>query len=798
MAKRYADWMRRVGFHNATPYQLDEAKRLLGFVALRAESLGLHSLRLQRFLQDGSKIIASIIGGQPQIELQPVLIPQVEQLTEATRIWIPRGFVVYPSTASHLHGWGQPALVADGVDPWSRAARAPGTDPTKWTVGGPLGEVLITRDKNAGYPSETKPAGPLFFENTEVRSSLPAGRWIAPRTGDWAGYRSEYVDYTQAPAFGRELFTYTNSQRSEPLIPWIRGYFEEAVFLSNKVPATIYDGADPVLPLSVVVDGYSTAAKRLNKDGGVEEDSVDVITSNQTTVANVASAMDGFVNLFDNTFDSSTSFGIGVQGDVAVGELAHRKQWIRFGDATWVSSDQDLPVLSWDGGFDWKLPFYMITLPFAEDGFGHLQPYGGTTVGPYPDYEILEDLSGITASVRGRQKALFSKELFARGRVLGRFEGYVFGAAIQVVTEDPQNIHDRLLVLLWYAEDQDVYVPPGGGDILNPPEAHVLRQLRLYFVDVVPRNGLRVNPDHMLTQLDLKFAGYLPMTDFAEDRSYPTKFPRQMPRFSHDGKKLIQVIGEYSMESGLSEIFTHDLAEYRLTNIDEGVLTYTRDVIAHGFGGPDVLFPDESFEAADYNDNDVYTSLISYIAPWSFDDLFPGAGTGAFFDLRVLARPDHSGETPYATEMGEPIDPQCVPAYYGSLTILDVNHYAAISVYLTGTCVSLDAWSSRLIVIHESTRIYDQVSPQDSSNRIYGGAGGGHWYNGSYARIGDDVVFTAEVGAFKDETYIITDALTFVLAPADSRVTGYMSSTLPDILTLVGGNADCLFPAGVV
>ena len=795
---RYADWMRRIGFENATPYQLDEAKRLLGFVALRAESLGpLHSLRLRRVLSDGSAITASIMGGQRTIQLEPVTVPQVEELTETSRIWIPRGFVVYPSTTSHPHGWGQPALTLSGTDPWSRASLAPGTDPTKWTDGGPLGEVLITRDKNAGYPSLTKPVSPLFFEKTEVRTSLPAGHWIAPRTGEWTGYRSEYVDYTQAPAFGRELLTYTNTQRGEPLTPWFRGYFEEAVYLSEKVPATVFDGANPTLPPGVVLDGYSTAAKRLNKDGGIEVDSADAVTSNQTTVANVANVFDSSINLFSNTFNSSSSLGIGIQGNVVVGEVAHRKQWIRYGDATWVSGVQEHPILSWDGGGDFKLPFYMITLPFAADGFGHLQPYGGTTVGPYPDYAILDDLSTITASVRGRQKPLFSKEVFCRGRVLGRFEGYVFGAAIQVVTQDAQHVQDRLLVLTWHADDQDVYVPPGGGSVLDPPEAHILRKLRLYFVDIAPRNGLRVNPDHMLTQSDMKFAGYLPMTDFPEDRAYPTKFPRQMPRFSHDGKKLIQVIGEYLVSGGLSEIFTHDLAEYALTNIDDGVLGYTRTVIAHGMGGPDPFQPDESFEVADYDNNNQYTSLISYIAAWPYADLFPGGGAGTI-DLRVLSRPDHSGQMPYMTEMGEPVDPQCVPAYYGSLSVYDVNHYAAASVYLTGTCTTLDAWSSRLIVMHEGVRIYDAVSPQDSSNRIYGGAGSGHWYDGSYARIGDDIVFSVEVGAFANETYIITDALTFVLATEDSRVTGFISSTLPDIVTLVGGQADCLVPAGVV
>lgn len=796
---RYADWMRRIGAENATPMQIDEAKRLLGFVMLRARSLGLHQYRLHRFLEDGTRIIASYIGGQPQIEIQPVVLPVIEAVQEAVQLWTPRGFVVYPSTKANFGGWGQPAVYEDSVTPWSTAWLAPGLISTNWTPDGPLGEVLISKDLNAGYPSQTKPVGPLFFEKSEVRSVLSAGRWIAPRVGAWKGYRSEYVDYTQAPASGHEFFSYVNSQRDDPFTPWFRGYFEEAVYLSEKVPPLSYDGANPTIPSTVILAGYGTASKRLAKDGFLATGSADAITSDQTTVENIASAFDGSISLFGTDFDQSCQLGFGLQGNVSAVEAAKRNQWIAYGNMTWVGTDPGLPILSWDSNGEFQLPYYMITLPFFFDPIsGHMQPYGGTTVSPYPDYTILADLSDLKANIRGKDKPFFTKNLYARGRVIGRFSHYVFGASVQVITQPPQNAHDRLLVLMWDASDQDVYMPTGGGDEGNPPEAHIMRKLRLYFCDIPSRNGLRLDPDHALTDDDMTFAGYIPTTDYSEEHAYPTLFPRQMPRFSPDGTKLIHVVGEYVTEEGVfAEIFTHDLVEFVLTGIDDGGLSFTQNTYVHGEGGPNVLFPQQSYEAVDYDSSNNWVGVWSYLVPWPYEDLFPGSGVDATRDTRVLSRTDGSGQLPYATELGESIDPQCVAAYYGTVAILDVVHYAVISTYLTGNCFTPSAWSSRLIVLHEGVRISDSYYPQDSTNRIYGG-NPGYWMGGSYARIGDDWILTVEHGAFESETYIVTGTFTIIVAPATSRITGYINTTLENITDLVGGDADCLVPAGVV
>jgi hypothetical protein len=783
---RYADWMRRVGTEGADPFVIDEAKRLLGFVALRAKSLGLNQYRLQRELADGTIISASVIGGIPTIEIKPVPITQVTEIRLNNKLWIPRGFVVYPSTTSHFKGWGMP-VVPLGANPWDALNLDPGVDTDRWTSGGLLGEVFISKDKEAGYQSKTTPSAPMFFDEEDATRTL-AGTYRAPRTGVWAGYRPEFLDYRGSPAFSRAFFEYTLTQRATPLTPPFRGYFEDGLYLAQHAVATVMDGADP--ELTPTTHGYQFAVPRQNKDGKLDDTSADAVGSYPTDVPSAAGQIDAYINLFDAAFKENTQLDVAIQGNVVGASLMVRDQWIRYGNHYWTPTDTTLPILSWDGDDGFVLPYATITSSFYTDGFGHMQPNNVTMVGPYPDYEI-QELSNFTADIRARTAAkIYTKNLYARGRVLGDLPGYVFGAAIKTTEH-----FDRIMVLTWHAEDQDVYIPPSPS-FINPPEPHIFGKLRLYFSDVVPRHGLRCVPDHMLTGADWRLAGTLPTTDFSVAQLYPTVFGRQAPRFSPDASKLALVQGTYlgPLDGGVDR-WNHRLCEFVLSTIEEGTLTYaTNLILPNGVG-----FDEESFEAVDYDASNVRQALVTRLWAWPQDDFFPEFA-GDTVDMRTIAREDGSSRQPYQTP-DSPLSPQCRPQYFGSFRILDVVDYVMVDVYLTGVCSTASAYASRLIVIRNGVRIHDAEYPQNSTNRVYGGSGQGRWYGANYAKNqAGDWIITAEHGAWDGATLVRNNALVVIIATADSRVLGYVGSSIPDISELVGVSdaSLSLVPAGVV
>jgi hypothetical protein len=119
-------------------------------------------------------------------------------------LWVPRGFVVYPAGDDAPCGWGLPLLQV-GDDRYAPENLRPGLDVGRWTAGGALGQVLLTRVPDAGYPSARtdRVTSPLLFNATHgprpagepVEGLLPVSLPPDPATQPYTGYRIEFEPY---------------------------------------------------------------------------------------------------------------------------------------------------------------------------------------------------------------------------------------------------------------------------------------------------------------------------------------------------------------------------------------------------------------------------------------------------------------------------------------------------------------------------------------------------------------------------------------------------------------------------
>lgn len=181
---------------------------------------------------------------------------QFKRDPQVVQMWIPRGFVIYPCSDAEPRGWGLPVqYIEDASQPPDLQELAtqnlrPGLDTSRWTAGGVLGQVLLTRDEDAGYP----------VEQTEKRSVIQTPHYNPlagpkptlkgePRRGDWQAYRLEFTDFQpqtfvsdeegreELREWKREMYRLHNNYREsigrERLNPPLRGQFDVAQMISD-------------------------------------------------------------------------------------------------------------------------------------------------------------------------------------------------------------------------------------------------------------------------------------------------------------------------------------------------------------------------------------------------------------------------------------------------------------------------------------------------------------------------------------------------------------------------------------
>lgn len=283
---RYIGPARFVGYKGNEQLQ-DEGRRLLGDLKEYLRLGGIKVGRRERTLSDGTRIIAIFDGTTAITEVIRPRESVADELVETpTDIWIPQGFVLYPATSEAPAGWGLPVVQqtvdenGDALTPYATVNINPGIDVSRWTPGGALGQVLLTRHVNAGYPDPDSFVVPLFFSRAagprveddwtpgvEIGSAYAAYRLRLTGFADTPAPGSTLGDIGAAQAFRRGVFERINEHRvsigRDPVEQPIHGVYNSAQgsadiqFLTHT--AGHFSERYPIT--------YRTPEDRMSKDG---------------------------------------------------------------------------------------------------------------------------------------------------------------------------------------------------------------------------------------------------------------------------------------------------------------------------------------------------------------------------------------------------------------------------------------------------------------------------------------------------------------------------------------------------
>lgn len=466
--------------------------------------------------------------------------------TPDVSVWIPRGFVVYPANDSARAGWGMPVVpsTALGTTPYSGVNLAPGLDVGRWTSGGPLGQVLVTQQPNAGYASAENLIAPLMFH--AVYGLRPSRAVAAPSdTGSWAAYRIEFRAFTaQSPGasetdqrriieFKRGVFEAVNEHRvsigRDALSLPIRGLYDSAQATAECMWAVKRSGhfSDAFPPT------YKTRDDRMRKDGMIPLVYANIDSRNEGGGENVVTkgwpplidlgpdpqgvpmfsvpnsagwfgaqeAFDAWMdspphkaNIESAQYDIQPTAGyasctdIGIHENFAVQHFEPRSEWVYAGNRFWNSKHAEVPTISWNGFHSLNLGWE--TFPCQ---FNNTPPGGAGTTPTIP----LQAVANFTAEVDGadvawlyhnygdgtRPVSAMSPFIYARGRIIAvaPMRGLVWAAAVQRLDGTPTT--HRLIAITHHAADQPSGITSGMTAIA-----------RVWYCDIPELLGLAVNP----------------------------------------------------------------------------------------------------------------------------------------------------------------------------------------------------------------------------------------------------------------------------------------------------------------
>jgi hypothetical protein len=573
--------------------EASDAARAFGrkMIAVLAESHHKNN-KVYRLLADGTELIATRAHEQYRLTITtPVRVATQSAVYSA--LWIPRGFVLYPASSTATAGWGTPVIGPDD-DQTAKDNLAPGLDVARWTVGGYLGEVLLTKQVGAGYPKPDLELSPAFYSikeavvmiSTDGTKYTPAKRaYIAPAIAqDWSAYRIEFTDFSTAggegdPGARRSVFH--TAVDGAAYLPPIRGNYDAAARLVRNARSSDFSGLrldDGTL--SHAADGYDTAVRRLNKDGVGDTAAHDSVSLATNAIVAADDAATG-AHMRDATFTPErTSVSVALKNGMTALAAVEHAQWIAYGNRYWIGDDPALPVVTWDGFPSWNWPLGLIL--------------GTQIAGSFVD------LGWFTTPVRGSNKALFSKRVCANGREIGALPDWVLSAGVQTKTVGAVTT-DRLVVLAWRLSDQGTYdpafTPPpyGNGGEYN-------RVLRVYFIDVPRRDGLALLPDaaaigvydattnpngwHYAGQVELwQLTGTSPPSD-----GFYLAFTglSQPPQFKGDGTAAIFARAMFTRADS-SHLQTTPF-EILLAGMGDGLLSYTIGLVDLGRIPPPPIF----------------------------------------------------------------------------------------------------------------------------------------------------------------------------------------------------------------
>jgi len=536
----------------AAPY-VGEARGLLGLLMGELGEANIRSGKRFRRLPGVVEIEASFDGTEPAVTIR--VPPAINGgVIVDVDLWAPRGFITYPASDASADGWGAPVLPSDaiGVGPYDPPNLAPGVDPERWTDHGALGQVLLSKDKDAGYPK--RPASlvpPMYFRIDYGLKPLKAFELRNDATDTWAAYRMEFVDFTaQSPDAPIGEQTFINLQKRlafeavndhrfdagrDPLLLPIRGYYDSAQASAEIMFATHtlghYAGTFPetyaTYPDRIEKDGFTSYvdpdesnSRNEPSGGGGENAAANAVSSTIIGVDPNGSNIYDFVpgsdisaaeayaawiaspehlaNIESTVYDKAfTSTFLGFKHPVAVQEFVHRTQWIQCGNRQWISSEPEIPILSFFGFASVNLCWE--TWPAT---FNNTDP----AIPPVDPLTMLTDLRDASDELfwlryRYADEAANNNEfdyrnagvpaldgrIFCRGRAIGVVPngGWVWAAAVrkyEATTLTPATY--RLIALVHHEDDQ-----PSNQKING-----MTRYLRVWWCDIPLESGIPFNP----------------------------------------------------------------------------------------------------------------------------------------------------------------------------------------------------------------------------------------------------------------------------------------------------------------
>lgn len=533
---------------NATTAQI-EGRKLLGALIERLRLGGVKVGKVERTLDDGTRIVATFDGTLPIVTVfDPVRqVPAVDERAD-TELWIPRGFVVYPANAAAPQGWGLPVvqLTGEGITPYSTVNRAPGLDVARWTAGGALGQVLLTRDAGAGFPDDESIVVPLLFHaQFGIR---PLTELQPPAVGEWRGFRIEFADFSaQSRDIGadeaaaivaakRAVFEGVNEHRisvgRDPLQLPIRGLHDSGQTTAEILHATHtighYSDRFPVTyrtyPDRLSKDGFrafvaAAAATSRNEPGAAAEnllasgtETVIGVDPNGIPISDVVpgadltgpAAVDAWLDspihrpiIEDEGWDGHwATTSIGFRHAFAAQHFYHNNQWIETGSRCWNSRHAEIPTLSWFGFATLNLAWE--TWPCAfEEGSGSTPPADPLRILTPLDlgggqfwlryYHAKEAHPTSPPYASNTWVPALDSRIFMRGRSVGVVPrgGWVWAAAVQKFESpdgDRFNVY-RFVVLAHHEDDQPTDKKTHG----------MTRYLRVWWCDVTWDGFLAAN-----------------------------------------------------------------------------------------------------------------------------------------------------------------------------------------------------------------------------------------------------------------------------------------------------------------
>lgn len=257
-----------------------EGRKLLGSLIGQLRLAKIHVGKMERTLPDGTRMVAQYDGSLPIVTVFPPEPPPTPLEERKADVWVPRGFVLYPVSDLVPQGWGTPVVqvTLGGAGPYDAENLAPGLDVERWTPGGKLGEVLLTRAPDAGYPDAKRMEAPLLFHpKAGLRPSEPVS---TASDAPWTAYRLEFTGFTadspdatpaargEMIAWKRAHFEIVNAHRAsvdrEPLLLPLRGVYDSAQATAEVMAATSVNGHY----YQGFALTYRSVADRLDKDGG--------------------------------------------------------------------------------------------------------------------------------------------------------------------------------------------------------------------------------------------------------------------------------------------------------------------------------------------------------------------------------------------------------------------------------------------------------------------------------------------------------------------------------------------------